>query len=136
MMDMGYSVNHFLVSYIAPEGLARKHYKELSMDYGDAMPYIHALRDFSRENDKELRIFGIPLCILGADYEALSNDTYWKERNTIERFTTRDGKVTLVDIYSPDNSRERVFVDKCLDCKWRESPCTGVFEQYLKHYSF
>ncbi len=136
MMDMGYDVNHFLVSYIAPEGLARRDYKALSMDYADVMPHIHILRDFSQIYQKELRIFGIPLCVLGDDYEQISNDTHWKERNTIERFTTKEWNVALVDIYSSDNSRERVFVDKCMDCKWKESPCTGVFEAYLKYYSF
>lgn len=136
MIEMWYDVDHFLVSYIAPEWLARSHYADLSVEYSAVMPYIYALQDFAQKSSKQLRIFGIPLCVLWEQFEENSNDSYWKERNTIERYTNESGKITLIDIYSVDNSRERVFVPKCDNCTWKNNPCTGVFEAYLQHYSF
>lgn len=136
MLKMWYDVDHFLVSYIAPEGLARKDYKDLSVDYNDIIPHIHEFRNFTQFYKKQFRIFGIPLCILGEDYEEYSNDMYWRERNTIERFTNINNKVSLIDIHSLDNSRERVFVERCDGCPWKGKPCTGVFEKYLLYYPF
>ena len=136
MRDTWYSVDHILVSYIAPEGVARKDYKNLSIEYDRVMPYIRKTKKLCDQERRNFRVFGIPLCILWDDMEENSNDTYWKERHTIERFTNKDGKITLIDIYSPDNSRERVFVDKCQNCRWKENPCTGVFEAYIQYYPF
>lgn len=137
MIQMWYHVDHLLVSYVAPEGLARKNYQNLSVKYELVLPFIHELNNFVQsKKNLQLRIFGIPLCKLWDEFKSLSNDTYWRERNTIERFTNNKWKITLIDIYSPDNSRERVFVAKCNVCMWREKPCTGVFKKYLDYYEF
>ncbi|MDD2892115.1 MAG: radical SAM protein [Candidatus Gracilibacteria bacterium] len=131
-----YPWNQLLVSYIAPEGRALKKYKELSFDFNNFKAYIPEIISLCNSIKIKINFFGIPLCVLGEDNIVYSNDTHWTERNTIERFTTKDGKVTLIDIYSPDSSRERSFIDKCITCKWIKNPCTGIFNKYLEYYKF
>ncbi len=132
----GYPVDHILVSYVAPEWDARSRYSELSVSYEEIIPYLLVGKNLADTTGKNFRIFWVPLCKLPEDLHICSNDFYWKERNTIERYTNNAGKVTLIDIYSPDNSRERVFVDRCDGCSLRNNPCTGVFQKYLDHYEF
>lgn len=131
-----YKLVHVLYSIVAPEGLADDNYEELAFDLEDFKKQIPELSQYCKENALNLRFFGLPLCVLWEKYSEHSNDLYWTERNTIERFTTKEWKVTLVDIYSPDNSRKRTFVPQCDDCTWKEKPCTGVFKKYLDLYNF
>lgn len=136
IIDTWYPVDHILISYVAPEWDARSRYGELSISYEEIVPYIVLGKKLADLYGKNFRIFGIPLCKLPENLYECSNDFYWQERNTIERYTNKEGKITLIDIYSPDNSRERVFVEKCDSCVYKEKPCTGVFQKYLDLYPF
>nr|MDD3720125.1 radical SAM protein [Candidatus Gracilibacteria bacterium] len=129
-------VKQILISNIAPEGLADHTFSELVFDLYEFKKYIPEIVNYCNENSLTLRFFGLPTCILGELYYDYSNDEHWEERHTIERFTTKDGKIVLKDIYSPDNSRKRTFVEMCNDCKWKTNPCTGIFRKYLEYYKF
>ncbi len=130
-----FPVKQILISNIAPEWLADNNYANLVFDLVDFKTYITDIINFCNANNLILRFFWIPICILGEENKQYSNDTHWEERHTIERFTDVNWKVVLQDIYSPDNSRKRSFVDKCDDCKFRANPCTWFFKKYLDCYN-
>ena len=132
----GYQMDQVLISVVAPEGIADHHFWGLVFDLSIFAWYIPDIVTYCDHHGVKLRFFGLPTCILWERYIDYANDIHWEERHTIERFATQDGKVKLVDIYSPDNSRKRTFVERCHGCIWREKPCTGVFTKYLYYYSF
>jgi organic radical activating enzyme len=127
-------VKQVLISNIAPEWAAEHNFKELVFDLHDFKNYISEIIDYCNKNSLTVRFFWLPTCILWDKYYNYSNDKYWEERHTIERFTNKNWKIILQDIYSPDNSRKRTFVEKCNFCKWKINPCTGVFNEYLEFY--
>lgn len=131
-----YPMNQILISVVAPEGIADKNFSDLVFDLLDFQKYIPDIVLFVLPHGVLLRFFGLPTCILGDKYWQYANDAHWEERHTIERFSDSDGKIKLIDIYSPDNSRKRKFVQKCENCKWKMKPCTGVFTKYLDYYEF
>lgn len=132
----GYKLEHALYSIVAPEWLADTDYNKLVFDLDDFKQYIPELVDYCKKHNITLRFFGLPICFLWDKYSEYSNDLYWTERNTIERYTSANGKVVLQDIHSPDNSRKRTFTDTCDGCKWNMKPCTGIFKRYLEFYDF
>lgn len=131
-----YPVQQILVSNIAPEGLADIDFKDLVFDLNDFKNYIPDIIEYCDNNSLILRFFWLPTCVLWEKYMDYANDAHWEERHTIERFTNKSGKVILQDIHSQDNSRKRMFVDKCDTCEWKANPCTGVFKKYLENYEF
>jgi len=133
--DVKYDLKHVLFSIVAPEGLADNDYYKLVLDLNDFQNnYLFDIIYYCNSNNLLLRFFWLPICILWDKNSEYSNDLYWTSRNTIERFTNSNWKIILQDIYSPDNSRKRQFIDKCNDCKWKLKPCTGVFKKYLDYY--
>lgn len=134
--DSWYPVHQILISNIAPEGKADIDYDKLVFSLDEFAKTIPGIIENCDHRGILLRFFWLPMCILGDRYSNYSNDTHWEERHTIERFTNHEWKIILQDIYSPDNSRKRTFVEKCNGCQWREKPCTGVFTKYLDKYSF
>ncbi len=131
-----YPIAQVLVSNIAPEGIADHNFKDLAFSLDIFKKDIPSIVDYTQKNNIILRFFWLPTCILWEEYEEYANDAHWEERHTIERYTNARGKVVLQDIFSPDNSRKRTFVEKCTDCKWKLTPCTWVFEKYLELYKF
>jgi hypothetical protein len=136
VMDSGYNFQQVLISNIAPEWSAKHNYENLTFDLYDFKKFIPWIVNKCTSNGKILRFFWMPLCILWDEYANYSNDEHWEERHTIERVFDKDWNAVLVDIYSPDNSRERAFVEKCKKCKWKEKPCTWIFQKYLDIYHF
>ena len=127
-------VKQILISNIAPEWAADRNFWDLVFDLLDFKKFIPEIVNYCNENNLILRFFGLPTCILWDKYYNYSNDKHWEERHTIERFTNSRWQVILQDIYSPDNSRKRTFIEKCNSCKWRIKPCTGIFKKYLNYY--
>lgn len=131
-----YNFNQVLVSVVAPEWIARYNYWDLVFDLEDFKKYIKLIIDFSKSNNKILRFFWLPSCILWDEYLDYANDVHWESRNTIERFYSKNWNVSLKDEFSFDNTRERCYVDKCKSCKWKWNQCSGVFKKYLEFYNF
>lgn len=131
-----YPVKQILVSNIAPEWLADVDFQKLVFDLNDFKNYIPEIIEYCDSHNLILRFFWLPTCILWENYMDYANDAHWEERHTIERYTNKSGNIVLQDIYSPDNSRKRTFVDTCNNCKWKANPCTGVFKKYLENYDF
>ncbi len=136
LRDTGYPLHQILISVIAPEGTADRNFWDLVFDLSDFQEDIPEIIQYTNTHWIILRFFGLPTCILWDQYKDYANDEHWEERHTIERFSNTDGKVKLIDIYTPDNSRKRTFVEKCENCKWRMKPCTWVFKKYLDYYDF
>jgi len=132
--EVKYELKHVLISVVAPEWLAEVNYEDLVFDFNDFKKYGLEMIDYCNNNDLIFRIFWLPICVLWDEYSEYSNDLYWWERHTIERFTSSNGKVVLQDVYSPDNSRKRKFISKCDSCSRKLKPCTGVFKKYLDYY--
>ena len=136
LYESDYPMKQVLVSNIAPEWIAENDFKDLVFDLYEFKELIPAIVKYIEEKWIILRFFWIPTCILDNKYSEYANDAHWEERHTIERYTNEAWKITLIDIYSPDNSRKRCFVDKCNGCEWKNKPCTGVFSKYLENYNF
>ncbi len=130
-----YPAKQVLISVVAPEGLAEKSYSDVVFDLFDFQKYIPEVVEYCNTYGLTVRFFGLPTCLLGSEYLDYSNDSHWEERHTIERFIDTDGKISLVDIFTPDNSRKRKYVEKCSSCIWKQKPCTGIFSKYLDYYS-
>lgn len=85
-----YPVQQILISVVAPEGLADDRFSELVFDLEDFRWQIPELVSYCEDNGLVLRFFGLPSCILGAEYLEYANDLHWEERHTIERFVNAD----------------------------------------------
>lgn len=136
VMNTWYNFKQVLISIVAPEWSARHNFWDLVFDLDDFKNYIPEIIKKANENNKILRFFWIPTCILWEKNIDYSNDFHWEQRHTIERFFNKDWQISLKDEYSLDNSRERCFVNKCKGCQWRAKPCTWVFEKYLDFFNF
>lgn len=134
--NSGYNFWQVLVSYIAPEWAGLRNYSELSIDLNEFQKLIPSIVNLCEKKGKVLRFFWLPYCILWEKYWEYSNDLHWEPRNTIERIVDKSWKVSLIDINSVDNTRERSFVAKCDNCKWKLNPCGWVFAKYLEYYNF
>ncbi len=135
IQESEYPAEQILISVVAPEGLAEKSYSDVVFDLFDFQKYIPGVVEYCNTHELTVRFFGLPTCLLGSEYLDYSSDSHWEERNTIERFTDLDGKISLVDIFTPDNSRKRKYIKKCSSCVWKQKPCTGIFSKYLDYYS-
>lgn len=135
ILETWFNPRQVLISNIAPEWIADHNFSNLAFDLIDFKKYIPGIVEYCNDQKIILRFFGLPTCILGEKYQWYANDLHWEERHTIERYTNTNWKIILKDIYSPDNSRKRTFINKCFSCSWKEKPCTGVFKKYLEYYS-
>lgn len=133
-IDLWYDFDQVLVSNIAPEWKAEHDFEKISFNLDELKQYIPDIVDFCNKNNKRLRFFWIPNCVLSEKYEEYSNDLHWEGRHTIERFETKAWKVALIDVNSIDNSRKRAFVEKCNTCKWKRKPCMWFFKKYADLY--
>lgn len=124
-------IRHCLLSNVAPEGRAALAYRSLAVPLAAWRERVPALaRPFERTG-VVLRLFGLPLCVLGG-LEELSNDAHFSPRVTVERRAAK-GKPGLVGIASSDASRRRSKPVACRSCESR-GDCAGVFDRYLAAY--
>lgn len=124
-------VRHILLSNVAPEGRALKDYASLAVPLVRWRERIPSLARPFDANGVVLRLFGLPLCVLGGR-DDLSNDAHYSPRVTVERRRT-GGKPGLVAIASRDPSRRRSKPVRCRSCAVR-GDCSGVFDRYLAAY--
>lgn len=121
-------IRHILLSNVAPEGRALKDYKALAVPLAQWRERVPALARPFETNGIVLRLFGLPLCVLGGRTE-LSNDAHYSPRVTVERRAVK-GKPGLVAIAGADASRRRSKPLLCRSCDDR-GDCAGVFDRYL-----
>lgn len=121
-------IRHVLLSNVAPEGRALKDYRGLAVPLSWWRERVPALARRFETNGVVLRLFGLPLCVLG-DRVELSNDAHYSPRVTVERRGGRS-KPGLVAIESRDASRRRSKPLVCRSCDDR-GDCAGMFDRYL-----
>ena len=121
-------IRHVLLSNVAPEGRALKDYAALAVPLSSWRERVPALSRPFETNGVVLRLFGVPLCVLG-DRVELSNDAHYSPRVTVERRGTK-AKPGLTAIASADASRRRRKPVVCRSCDDR-GDCAGVFARYL-----
>lgn len=124
-------VRHCLLSNVAPEGRAARAYRSLAVPLTQWRERVPALVRPFEDGRVVLRLFGLPLCVLGGRDE-LSNDAHFSPRVTVERRGVR-GMPGLVSIESRDASRRRSKPARCRSCAAR-GDCAGVFDRYLSAY--
>lgn len=124
-------IRHCLLSNVAPEGRAAFAYRSLAVPLAAWRERIPALSRPFESNGVVLRLFGLPLCVLGDRHE-LSNDAHFSPRVTVERRGV-NGKPGLAAIASSDASRRRSKPVSCRSCESR-GDCAGVFDRYLAAY--
>ncbi|MDP3541827.1 MAG: radical SAM protein [Elusimicrobiota bacterium] len=121
-------IRHILLSNVAPEGRALKDYAALAVPLSQWRGRVPSLARPFETNGVVLRLFGLPLCVLGGRVE-LSNDAHYSPRVTVERRAAKSGP-GLVAIESRDASRRRGKPLVCRSCADR-GDCAGVFDRYL-----
>jgi len=121
-------IRHCLLSNVAPEGRAARAYRALSVPLAQWRERVPALARPFADGRVVLRLFGLPLCVLGGRDE-LSNDAHFSPRVTVERSRV-GGKPGLIAIASRDASRRRSKPLACRSCEAR-GDCAGVFDRYL-----
>ncbi len=121
-------VRHVLLSNVAPEGRAASAYGSLAVPLSSWRERLPELARPFEDGRVVLRLFGLPLCVLGGR-DDLSNDAHFSPRVTVERRALR-GLPSLVSITSRDASRRRSKPLACRSCEAR-GDCAGVFDRYL-----
>lgn len=121
-------IRHCLLSNVAPEGRAARAYLDLAVPLARWRESVPALASAFGDGRVVLRLFGLPLCVLGGRDE-LSNDAHFSPRVTVERGRV-EGKAGLVAIASRDASRRRSKPLVCRSCE-ASGDCAGVFDRYL-----
>jgi MoaA/NifB/PqqE/SkfB family radical SAM enzyme len=125
-------VRHFLVSNLAPEGEGLRRYPELAVRHEEIARHLPGMAARAGGRGVDLRVFGVPLCALGAR-RALSNDLYYSPRVTVARARLEDGKVGWFEETALAPTRERVFLPACGTCADRGA-CGGVFRRYAEEF--
>ncbi len=126
------SVRHFLLSNLAPEGEGGRLYAKLSVKTEEFIGRLPAMSERARSRGVDLRVFGVPLCALGA-WRELSNDLYYSPRVTVARAWLSDGRAGWFEEEALSPRRERVHVEACERCLDRDR-CGGVFRRYVARY--
>lgn len=121
-------IRHCLLSNVAPEGRAAYAYRSLAVPLAAWRERLPGLARPFEGSGVVLRLFGLPLCVLGGRHE-LSNDAHFSPRVTVERRGV-DGKPGLAAIASSDASRRRSKPVTCRSCE-ASGDCAGVFDRYL-----
>ncbi|MCR4295891.1 MAG: radical SAM protein [Elusimicrobia bacterium] len=121
-------IRHVLLSNVAPEGRAASAYRSLAVPLSWWRERLPELARPFEDGRVVLRLFGLPLCVLGGR-DDLSNDAHFSPRVTVERRALR-GLPSLVSITSRDASRRRSKPLACRACEAR-GDCAGVFDRYL-----
>ncbi len=124
-------VRHCTVSNLAPDGDGLKNFAALAVSLREIGALAPALAETARRAGVTVRVFGVPLCVLGERFD-LPNDLHWAPRVTVERGRV-DGRVGLQEIYSPHPGRLRFYAPRCRGCAWREG-CFGVFKSYYDRF--
>ncbi|MHB2026979.1 MAG: radical SAM protein [Elusimicrobiota bacterium] len=125
-------IRHCTISNLAPDGDALKNFLALAPRLSQIAALAKPLARISKENGVTVRFFGVPLCLLGSDWD-LPNDLHWSPRVTVERGMVGE-KIGLREIHSPNPGRMRFYAPKCASCHIREISCFGVFKTYYEHY--
>lgn len=121
-------IRHCLLSNVAPEGRAARAYTALAVPLAQWRQRVPALAKPFEGTGVVLRLFGLPLCVLGGRTE-LSNDAHFSPRVTVERRTV-GGKAGLEGFLSRDARRRRRKPPVCRACA-AHADCAGVFDRYL-----
>ena len=121
-------IRHCLLSNVAPEGRAARDYRSLAVPLAQWRERVPGLARSFEDGRVVLRLFGLPLCVLGGR-DDLSNDSHFSARVTVER-RRAGGKPGLTSILSRDASRRRSKPAACSSCVSR-GDCAGVFDRYL-----
>lgn len=124
-------IRHVLLSNVAPEGRAAAAYRALAVPLASWRERLPVLARPFEDGRVVLRLFGLPLCVLGGR-DDLSNDAHFSPRVTVERRAMR-GRPSLVSITSRDASRRRSKPLACRSCEAR-GDCAGVFDRYLSAF--
>jgi MoaA/NifB/PqqE/SkfB family radical SAM enzyme len=120
-----------LISNVAPEGAAQDDYGRFAVrleEFRREVPRICAAADAA---GIALRFFGLPLCALGAEHMARSNDLHWAPRSTVERTYAEGGRerVKLHTVTETTPTRNRIKTERCRSCR-AEPLCGGFFAAY------
>ncbi len=116
-----------VISNTTPEGGGLDRFEELAPRLDELADVLG--RAVPRAGDAVLRIFGVPMCLLG-ESAMLSNDLHWDPRVTVE-WSQRPDRVVLGDVYSWDPGRKRRQMEACSDCA-RRDVCMGVWSRYAE----
>ena len=125
------AVRHVLLSHVAPEGRGGKDYAGLAVSFRKWKKKVPRLASRARERGVTLRVFGLPVCVLGGERE-VSNDLHWSPRVTVERAQVK-GKQGLKEITSLKPFRKRSHPPVCGRCSVKDL-CGGVFDRHLKEF--
>lgn len=120
-------VKHCTISNLAPDGAALPRLAEIQAPLAEIETLAGTLSRISAETGLVVRFFGVPLCLMGGDWN-LPNDLHWTPRVTVERGLV-DGKPGLQEIHSPHPGRLRFYAPACEGCTMRDR-CFGVFKAY------
>lgn len=122
-------VQELLVSNLVPEGRGIESYSQLVVKLKDAQKIIPKLTKIADFQNRVIRFFGFPMCVLKS-YAVCSNDFFFDKRLYVERGLKR-GKSILKQkkVFFPDYKRTKP--PKCKNCLYNKV-CGGVFKEYYK----
>lgn len=121
-------IGQIMISRVAPEGRAKDNYYGLAVALADYRLLIDSWIGSARKKNIILRFFGVPLCLLGKKY-GLSNDWWWSDRLTIERWTANGRDIfKATRSVRPDRNRSKLAV--CKKCAYNNK-CGGIFHPDL-----
>jgi organic radical activating enzyme len=126
-----------LISSVAPEGAVQDDFGRFVARLSDFRAAVPSIARAADESGIALRFFGLPLCALGRDHMALSNDLHWAPRSTVERTfeeaaappagAPRRLKLHTVTEQAP--TRNRMKSPRCAACS-ADPLCGGYFAAY------
>jgi len=116
-----------VISNTTPEGGGYSAFDQLAVSLPDLRRILAEVP--SRAGDAIVRVFGVPMCILG-EHAMLSNDLHWDPRVTVE-WQSAPGRAIFGGIYSWTPDRKRVHAAECDGCSWKQV-CSGVFDRYAE----
>lgn len=125
-------VRQALISNLVPEGNGSVGYKKLAVRLKEFKKIIPNLVKIANKKNIDLRLFGLPLCVLGVRYKDYSNDIWWSPRITLEKAEGKR-KLILDEVESILPVRNRTKTKRCVGCAERKI-CGGVFLKYIQDF--
>ena len=108
----------YMFSYLAPEGQGVNIFSKQAVDFNTFNKVLKQIFEFDDWIKKI--IVWVPLCELDDDIKNYSNDLYFSPRITIEIDKVIEWQIYLREVLTKRPIRNRKYVDKCRDCKFKK----------------
>lgn len=128
-----HKIGQFLLSSLTPNGAGDKSYDQLVVCHREMVSQMPAIDTIARRFNIALRVYGIPVCLLG-HYWGYSGDLFYTPHIVVSRKRYMDGHIGWQTESSSFFPQEKYYPERCSGCVLRGRLCGGVYKKYTLRF--